>query len=95
MELRDTEYLEGGTVTSQPKRGTPIIMTDETTKVARLMRVIDQMTKELDRQALAEAMANLAFNPWLWPRLSSRAQTEMSSRFMAPTDPHPVGPRPR
>ena len=38
-------------------------MTDETTKVARLMRVIDQMTKELDRQALAEAMANLAFNP--------------------------------
>ena len=63
MELRDTEYLEGGTVTSQPKRGTPIIMTDETTKVARLMRVIDQMTKELDRQALAEAMANLAFNP--------------------------------
>jgi hypothetical protein len=40
-----------------------IIMTDETAKVARLMRVIDQMTIELDRQGLAEAMADLGFDP--------------------------------
>lgn len=38
-------------------------MTDETAKVARLMRVIDQMTIELDRQGLAEAMADLGFDP--------------------------------
>jgi hypothetical protein len=38
-------------------------MTDETAKVARLMRVIGEMTKELDRQGLAEAMANLGFDP--------------------------------
>jgi hypothetical protein len=38
-------------------------MTDETARVARLMRVIDDMTKELDRQGIAEAMAELGFDP--------------------------------
>jgi hypothetical protein len=37
-------------------------MTDETARVARLMRVIDDMTKELDRQGIAEAMAELGFD---------------------------------
>jgi hypothetical protein len=67
-------------------------MTDETARVARLMRVIDDMTKELDRQGIAEAMAELGFDP-VALRLSSRPQTEMSSSFLAHvTDPHPVGP---
>lgn len=30
---------------------------------ARLMRVIDAMTRELDRKGLAEAMVNLGFDP--------------------------------
>jgi hypothetical protein len=38
-------------------------MTDETARVARLMRVIDDVTKELDRQGIAEAMAELGFDP--------------------------------
>jgi hypothetical protein len=38
-------------------------MTDETAKTARLMRVIDAMTRELDRQGLAEAMVNVGFDP--------------------------------
>jgi hypothetical protein len=38
-------------------------MTDETARVARLMKVIDDMTKELDRQGVAEALADLGFDP--------------------------------
>jgi hypothetical protein len=36
---------------------------DETARVARLMKVIDDMTKELDRQGVAEALADLGFDP--------------------------------
>jgi hypothetical protein len=38
-------------------------MTDESAKKARLMRVMDEMIKELQRQGVAEVLSNLNFNP--------------------------------
>jgi hypothetical protein len=38
-------------------------MTDETAKAARLMKVMEEMIKELQRQGVAEALADLNFNP--------------------------------
>jgi hypothetical protein len=38
-------------------------MRDDTAKAARLMKVMDEMIKELQRQGVAEALANLGFNP--------------------------------
>jgi hypothetical protein len=44
-------------------------MSDETAKMARLMRVTDAVIAELDRQGVAEVLANLGFDPILrWPR---------------------------
>jgi hypothetical protein len=38
-------------------------MSDLTAKTARLMRVTDAVIDELDRQGVAEIMANLGFDP--------------------------------
>jgi hypothetical protein len=38
-------------------------MTDESAKKARLMRVMDEMAKELQRQGVAEVLSNLNFDP--------------------------------
>lgn len=38
-------------------------MTDETAKTARLMKVIDAIVAELSRQGVAEAVADLGFDP--------------------------------
>jgi hypothetical protein len=38
-------------------------MSDVTAKMARLMRVTDAVVQELDRQGVAEVMANLTFDP--------------------------------
>jgi hypothetical protein len=38
-------------------------MSDMTAKMARLMRVTYAVIAELDRQGVAEAMANLGFDP--------------------------------
>ena len=38
-------------------------MTDETSKTARLIKVMDEIIKELERQSVAEVLANLGFNP--------------------------------
>ena len=38
-------------------------MTDESAKKARLMRVMDEMIKELQRQGVAEVLSNLNFDP--------------------------------
>ena len=38
-------------------------MTDETAKTARLMKVMEEIIEELQRQGVAEALANLGFDP--------------------------------
>jgi hypothetical protein len=38
-------------------------MTDETAETARLMKVIEAIVAELDRQGVAEAVADLGFDP--------------------------------
>jgi hypothetical protein len=38
-------------------------MTDQTAKTARLMKVMDEMITELQRQGVAEVLANLGFDP--------------------------------
>ena len=38
-------------------------MSDETAKMARLMRATDAVIEELDRQGVTEVMANLGFDP--------------------------------
>jgi hypothetical protein len=38
-------------------------MTDESAKKARLMRVMDDLTMELQRQGVAEVLSNLNFDP--------------------------------
>lgn len=38
-------------------------MTDETARTARLMKVIDAIVAELSRQGVAEALADLGFDP--------------------------------
>jgi hypothetical protein len=38
-------------------------MTDETGQTARLMKVVEAIIAELDRQGVAEALANLGFDP--------------------------------
>jgi hypothetical protein len=38
-------------------------MTDETAKAARLMKVVEVMVAELDRQGVAETLADLGFDP--------------------------------
>jgi hypothetical protein len=38
-------------------------MRDESAKKARLMRVMDEMIKELQRQGVAEVLSNLNFDP--------------------------------
>ena len=45
------------------KRGALGTMTDESAKKARLMRVMDEMTMELQRQGVAEVLSNLNFDP--------------------------------
>jgi hypothetical protein len=38
-------------------------MTDETAEVARLMKVTEAVVAEVERQGLAEVLANLGFDP--------------------------------
>ena len=38
-------------------------MTDEIVRVARLMKVTEALVAELDRQGVAEALADLRFDP--------------------------------
>jgi hypothetical protein len=38
-------------------------MTDEIVRVARLMKVTEALVAELDRQGVAEALADLGFDP--------------------------------
>jgi hypothetical protein len=38
-------------------------MSDDTANIARLMRVTDAVIEELNRQGVAEVMANLGFDP--------------------------------
>ena len=38
-------------------------MVDETAKTARLMKVVDVMVAELDRQGVTEMLAGLGFDP--------------------------------
>jgi hypothetical protein len=38
-------------------------MTDETATTARLIKVMDEIIRELERQGVAEVLANLGFNP--------------------------------
>jgi len=51
---------------------------------ARLMRVIDEMTKELDRQGLAEAMVNLGFDPTALAEVVIKAADGDVVRFPGP-----------
>jgi hypothetical protein len=53
-------------------------MQDETARTARLMKVAEAAVEEFDRQGVAEAMANLRFDPWHWRERSSRQRTAMS-----------------
>jgi hypothetical protein len=46
-----------------PQERTLIIMTDEIVRVARLMKVTEALVAELDRQGVAEALADLGFDP--------------------------------
>jgi hypothetical protein len=50
-------------------------MTDEIVRVARLMKVTEALVAELERQGVAEALADLGSIPLRWPRWSSRRQT--------------------
>ena len=45
------------------KRGALGTMTDESAKKARLMRMMDEMIKELQRQGVGEVLSNLNFDP--------------------------------
>jgi hypothetical protein len=48
-------------------------MSDETAKMARLMRVTDAVIEELDRQGVAEVMASLGFDPMQMAKAVIRA----------------------
>ena len=52
-------------------------MTDETAKAARLMKVVEVIVAELDRQGVVETLADLGFDPAPRPRRSSRQRTAM------------------
>jgi hypothetical protein len=46
---------------------------DETAETARLMKVVDEIIVELERQGVAEAMANLGFDPMALARAVIKA----------------------
>jgi len=48
-------------------------MSDATAETARLMKVVDAMVRELDRQGVAEALADLGFDPMELARVVVRA----------------------
>jgi hypothetical protein len=48
-------------------------MNDETAKTARLMKVAEAAVEEFDRQGVAEAMANLGFDPMALARAVIKA----------------------
>jgi hypothetical protein len=48
-------------------------MKDETAKTARLMKVAEAAVEEFDRQGVAEAMANLRFDPMALARAFIKA----------------------
>jgi hypothetical protein len=48
-------------------------MSDETAKMARLMRATDAVIEELDRQGVTEVMANLGFDPMQMAKAGGRA----------------------
>ena len=55
--------------------GSGASMSDETAKMARLMRVTDAVIAELDRQGVAEVLANLGFD-----------RTRMAQAVIRPAD---------
>ena len=48
-------------------------MSDATAETARLMKVVDAIVRELDRQGVAEALADLGFDPMELARVVVRA----------------------
>jgi hypothetical protein len=48
-------------------------MMDETADAARLMKVVDVIVAELERQGVAEAMADLGFDPLALAKAAIRA----------------------
>jgi hypothetical protein len=52
-------------------------MSNKTPKMARLMRATDAVLEELDRQGVAEVMANLGFDPMQMANGSSGQRTAM------------------
>lgn len=48
-------------------------MSDETAETARLMKVVEAMVREMDRQGVAEALADLGFDPMELARVVVRA----------------------
>ena len=48
-------------------------MTDSTSETARLMKVTEAIVRELDRQGVAEAVADLGFDPMAMARAVVRA----------------------
>lgn len=48
-------------------------MSDTAAEMARLMKVVEAMVREMDRQGVAEALADLGFNPMELARVVVRA----------------------
>lgn len=48
-------------------------MIDQTAETARLMKIVEVMVRELDRQGVAEALADLGFDPMELARVMVRA----------------------
>jgi len=50
-------------VSHEPQERTLITMTDTAAQLGRLMKVTEAVVAELERQGVAEALANLGFDP--------------------------------
>lgn len=48
-------------------------MSDSAAEMARLMKVVEAMVREMDRQGVAEALADLRFDPMELARVVVRA----------------------
>ncbi|SEC00520.1 hypothetical protein [Bradyrhizobium erythrophlei] len=48
-------------------------MSDSAAEMARLMKVVEAMVREMDRQGVAEALADLGFDPMELARVVVRA----------------------
>jgi hypothetical protein len=61
-------------------------MTDETARMARLMKVVEAVVAELDRQGVTEVLSNLGFDPLELARVAIKAADGEVIQF-------PGGPR--